>query len=118
MLELADFRQMNKIRQRVDDTVADADTAEALKPCYRQFCKRPTFNDEFLPCFNRRQRHAGRRQRGPGRRADHRRGVVANGVEYEVDCIIYASGFEISGDFRRRLGFEINGRDGLSLFDH
>jgi cyclohexanone monooxygenase len=39
-------------------------------------------------------------------------------VEYEVDCIIYATGFEISSDFRRRLGIEVNGRDGLSLFDH
>ena len=43
---------------------------------------------------------------------------MANGVEYEVDCIIYATGFEISADFRRRLGIEINGRDGLSLFDY
>ena len=52
ILELADFRKMNQIRQRVTSTVTDADTAEALKPYYRQMCKRPTFNDEFLPCFN------------------------------------------------------------------
>ena len=52
VLELADFRKMNQIRQRVDDTVQDPDTAEALKPYYRQMCKRPTFNDEYLACFN------------------------------------------------------------------
>jgi cyclohexanone monooxygenase len=44
--------------------------------------------------------------------------VVANGVEYAVDCIIYASGFEISTAFKRRVGFEIFGRDGLSLYDY
>jgi cyclohexanone monooxygenase len=44
--------------------------------------------------------------------------VVANGVEYEVDCIIYASGFEISTEFHRRVGFDIRGREGLSLFDY
>ena len=52
ILELADFRKMNQIRQRVDETVPDPDTAEALKPYYRQMCKRPTFNDEYLACFN------------------------------------------------------------------
>ena len=46
------------------------------------------------------------------------KGVVANGVEHEVDCIIYASGFEITTEFRRRLGIEVNGRDGVSLFEH
>jgi cyclohexanone monooxygenase len=46
------------------------------------------------------------------------KGVVANGDEYEVDLIVYATGFEISADFHRRLGLEVNGRDGLSLFDH
>jgi len=51
--ELADFQKMNQIRARVDATVTDKATAEALKPWYRQFCKRPTFNDDYLPTFNR-----------------------------------------------------------------
>ena len=118
VVELADFRQMNRIRQRVADTVADADTAEALKPYYRQMCKRPTFNDEYLACFNRDNVTLVDVSEARGVERITARGVVANGHEYEVDCIIYASGFEISGDFRRRLGIEINGRDGLSLFDH
>ena len=53
MMELADFKKMNQIRARVDAIVKDKATAEALKPWYRQFCKRPTFNDEYLPTFNR-----------------------------------------------------------------
>ena len=51
MMELADFRKMNQIRERVDKIVKDKKAAEALKPWYRQFCKRPTFNDEYLPAF-------------------------------------------------------------------
>src|SRR6185312_6127863 len=118
VLELADFRQMNRIRRRVADTVADPDTAESLKPYYRQMCKRPTFNDEFLSCFNRPNVTLVDVSEAQGVERITRRGVVANGREYEVDCIISASGFEISGDFRRRLGIAINGRDDRSLFDH
>ncbi len=71
VVELADFRQMNRLRQRVDDTVEDPATAESLKPYYRQMCKRPTFNDEFLAVLQPRQRHPRRCQRLQGRRADH-----------------------------------------------
>jgi cyclohexanone monooxygenase len=118
VVELADFRQMEQLRRRVAETVADEETAEALKPYYRQMCKRPTFNDEFLECFNRPNVTLVDVSESKGVERITQRGVVANGMEYEVDCIIYASGFEISGDFRRRLGIEINGRDGVSLFDH
>jgi cyclohexanone monooxygenase len=118
VVELADFRQMNRLRQRVEETVGDAATAESLKPYYRQMCKRPTFNDEFLDCFNRDNVTLVDVSESRGVERITPTGVVANGVEYEVDCIIYATGFEISSDFRRRLGIEINGRDGRSLFDH
>ena len=53
LAEVADFKKMNQIRARVDAIVKDKRTAESLKPWYRQFCKRPTFNDEYLPAFNR-----------------------------------------------------------------
>ncbi len=118
VVELADFRKMEQLRGRVADTVADTDTAEALKPWYRVMCKRPTFNDEFLTAFNRDNVTLVDVSGTKGVERITERGVVANGVEYEVDCIIYASGFEISAEFRRRLGIEINGRDGQSLFDH
>jgi cyclohexanone monooxygenase len=118
VVELADFRKMEELRSRVADTVSDQVTAEALKPYYRVMCKRPTFNDEFLECFNRDNVTLIDVSADQGVERITRTGVVAGGQEYEVDCIIYASGFEISADFRRRLGLEINGRDGLSLFDH
>jgi cyclohexanone monooxygenase len=116
--ELADFVKMNTIRARVDETVRDPATAEALKPWYRQFCKRPTFNDDYLPTFNRPNVTLVDVSESQGVERITPAGVVANGIEYPVDCIIYASGFEISTAFRRRVGFDIVGRGGLSIYDY
>jgi cyclohexanone monooxygenase len=118
LMELADYKKMEEIRRRAEELVDDPDTAEALKPYYRRFCKRPTFNDEYLPCFNQDNVTLVDVSETKGVERITAHGVVANGVEHEVDCIIYASGFEITTEFRRRLGLEINGRDGVSLFDH
>ena len=52
-VELAHFEKMGQVRARVDTIVANAATADALKPFYRQFCKRPCFHDEYLDTFNR-----------------------------------------------------------------
>jgi cyclohexanone monooxygenase len=116
--EIADFQKMNEIRHRVDETVSDHDAAEALKPWYRQFCKRPTFNDEYLPTFNRPNVHLVDVSANKGVERITPKGVVANGVEYEVDCIIFATGFEITSAPKRRVSFDIIGREDESLFDH
>ena len=116
-MELADFRKMNQIRSRVDSSVTDADTAEALKPWYRQFCKRPTFNDEYLPTFNRPNvTLVDTDGKGVERLTEH--GIVAGGVEYEVDCLIFATGFEVGTAYTRRAGFEVYGRNGRTLTEH
>jgi cyclohexanone monooxygenase len=117
LMELADFAKMSQIRRRVEEAVADPMVAEALKPYYRQMCKRPTFNDEFLPAFNRDNVTLVDVAASKGIDCITSKGVVANGVEYEVDCIIYASGFEITHNFERRLGLQVNGRNGVSLFE-
>ncbi len=116
--EIADFQKMNSVRARVDETVEDSETAEVLKPWYRMFCKRPTFNDEYLPTFNRPNVELIDVSDAKGVERITENAVVANGVEYEVDCIIYATGFEITSLPRKRVDFDIIGRDGESLFDH
>lgn len=118
IMQIADFKKMNGIRARVDDTVADKDAAGALKPWYRQFCKRPTFNDEYLPTFNLPNVELVDVSEIKGVERITKKGVLANGKEYEVDCIIFASGFEITTAFKRRIGMSITGAGGKSLFDH
>ena len=116
--EIADFQKMNEIRGRVDDTVAKADAAEKLKPWYRQFCKRPTFNDAYLATFNRNNVKLIDVSDAKGVERITENAVVAHGVAYEVDCIIYATGFEITTSAHRRVDFDTLGRGGQSLYDH
>jgi cyclohexanone monooxygenase len=114
MAEIADFRKMNNLRARVDQIVGDPAAAAALKPWYKQWCKRPTFNDEFLPAFNRPNVTLVDTL-GQGVERVTETGVVVNGVEYPVDCLIFATGFEVGTDYTRRAEFEVIGRDGQSL---
>jgi len=116
-LELADFRKMNQVRDRVEKIVADPTVAEDLKAWYRQFCKRPCFNDEYLPTFNRPNVTLVDTE-GKGVERFTKSGVVANGVEYELDCLIFATGFEVGTAYTRRAGLEIRGRDDRTLTDH
>jgi cyclohexanone monooxygenase len=118
IVELTDFQKMEEIRRRVDDTVTDPTTAELLKPYYRVMCKRPTFNDEYLEAFNRENVTLVDVSESKGVERITERGVVANGHEYDVDLIVYASGFETSADLRRRTGVEVIGRDGVHYDDH
>jgi cation diffusion facilitator CzcD-associated flavoprotein CzcO len=112
--ELADFAKMEEIRARVDALVTDPATAEALKPWYGYYCKRPCFHDEYLQAFNR-ENVSLVDTRGRGVEQIGARGVVVDGVEYPVDCLIFATGFEVGTDYTRRTGFEVIGRDGRTL---
>jgi cyclohexanone monooxygenase len=112
--ELADFAKMESIRARVDAVVDNKKTAEALKPYYRQFCKRPCFHDEYLPTYNRPNVTLVDTD-GKGVTRITETGVVVGDDLYEVDCLIYASGFEVGTGWSRRSGFETVGRDGTTI---
>lgn len=113
-MEMADARNMNEVRARIDREVADKVTAEKLKPWYRQWCKRPTFNDNFLAAFNRDNvTLVDTEGQGPTRVT--RDGIVYGDVEYKVDCIIFATGFETGTDYSRRSAYTVKGRDGVTL---
>jgi cation diffusion facilitator CzcD-associated flavoprotein CzcO len=114
--DMADFAKMEEIRARVDSIVTDRDTAEALKPWYGYFCKRPCFHDEYLQTFNRDNVTLVDTQ-GRGVEAISAGGVVVAGAEHSIDCLIFATGFEVGTDYSRRTGFEIIGRKGLTLTD-
>lgn len=113
-MEDADFEKMEEIRARVDAVVADPATAEGLKAWYRQLCKRPCFHDDYLDAYNKPRTHLVHTD-GQGVERITETAVVANGHEYEVDCIIYASGFEVGTEYTRRAGYDVTGRDGVTL---
>jgi cation diffusion facilitator CzcD-associated flavoprotein CzcO len=115
--EDSDFEKMEEIRARVDAIVQDPSTAHNLKAWYRQLCKRPCFHDDYLQAYNRPNTHLVDTD-GKGVERITETGVVVAGVEYEVDCIIYASGFEVGTEYTRRAGFDLTGRDGLTLSEY
>ena len=114
LLEAADFQKMEMVRGRVEAVVSDRAVADALKPWYRQFCKRPCFHDEYLDAFNRENVtlvDTG----GRGVDSVTAGGVVVDGVEYGLDCLIFATGFEVGLGFTHRAGFDVVGVDGVRL---
>jgi cation diffusion facilitator CzcD-associated flavoprotein CzcO len=115
--EYADFEMMSEIHARVDATVKDPQTAERLKPWYNILCKRPCFHDEYLDAFNMSAVHLVDTD-GKGVERITPRGVVVAGSEYQVDCIIYASGFEVGTAPTRRYGFDPIGRGGKRLSEY
>lgn len=117
--EEEDYKIMERLRRRVAEIVDDPATAEALKPYYRFMCKRPTSSEHYLATFNRPNVTLIDVSACKGVERLTENGIVADGLEYEVDCVIFASGFEISTEIHRRFAIDaITGRDGLSLFDH
>ena len=115
--EACDDEKMTEIRARVDAIVADPRTAQGLKPWYRQLCKRPCFHDEYLQAFNEPGVQLVDTE-GRGVEAIDESGVWVGGTHYELDCLIFASGFEVGTDYARRSGFQAAGRGGLLLSEH
>ncbi len=111
----SDDEKMNEIRARVDTVISDQVTAEALKPWYRQLCKRPCFHDEYLQSFNNPNTHLVDTD-GEGITQIDESGVWAGGEHYELDCIILASGFEVH--IVHNAHYDTRGRNGTTLEEH
>ncbi len=112
--EELDYRIMDAHRRRVEELVADPATAEIIKPYYRYLCKRPCFHDEYLPAFNNANVTLIGCPAGIERITGQ--GPVVDGKQYEVDCIIYGTGFEAElTPVYRRAGHEVVGRGGVTL---
>jgi len=112
--EEIDFQVMEAHRRRVEELVHDPATAEIIKPYYRYSCKRPCFHDEYLPALNGTNVTVVDCPAGVERITE--RGPVVDGRQYDVDLIVYATGFEAEmTPLYRRVGHEIVGRDGVTL---
>ncbi|KAL5406014.1 hypothetical protein PMIN06_007568 [Paraphaeosphaeria minitans] len=107
--QIADYKKMNEIRARTDEVVKDKETADSLKPWYNQFAKgnkSTTFNRPNVTLVD---------AKGLGVDRITSTGVVANNHEYSLDCIVYATGFELANEWSHKTGIEIHGRDGLTI---
>ncbi|UCA51984.1 NAD(P)/FAD-dependent oxidoreductase [Streptomyces sp. WA6-1-16] len=115
--EAADAAKMNELRARVDRCVTDPEAAEKLKPWYRYACKRPTFSDLYYPAFNRDNVTLVDTADTHGIERVTADGVVVGGTAYALDCLIFATGFNVgtSGIHSGRL--PVRGRDGVHLLD-
>ncbi|SDO24957.1 Predicted flavoprotein CzcO associated with the cation diffusion facilitator CzcD [Streptomyces sp. cf386] len=115
--EIADFQKMNELRSRVETVVEDPETAEKLKPWYRYMCKRPTFSDQYLQTFNRPNVTLVDTADTHGVERITENAVVVGGTEYEVDCVIFATGFDVgrSGVLSGKL--PVYGRGGAGLLE-
>ncbi|MFJ9392304.1 flavin-containing monooxygenase [Nocardioides sp. NPDC101246] len=110
-----DHATMDRIRARVTEIVEDPATASALQPWYRYACKRPTFSDTYLPTFNRDNVTLVDTADSHGIEQMTERGVVVDEVEYEIDALVFATGFSVgvSGITSGRL--PVTGRGGVQL---
>ncbi|GAB3102196.1 NAD(P)/FAD-dependent oxidoreductase [Aestuariicella hydrocarbonica] len=114
-----DYQVMERMRRRVESLIEDQETSEALKVWYRFLCKRPLSNDDYYDTFNRPNVKLIDVSETQGVERMTENGFVANGEEYDIDCMIFASGFEVTSDLDRRWGIDTyEGRNGISIYDH
>lgn len=109
-----DFEKLEKIRARIDSIVQDPATAESLKPYYFRFCKRPSFHDQYLQSFNLPNVKL-LDTRGAGLDRVTQTGIVFEGTETEIDCLICATGFEVGAFSQKSGGLSLIGRGGMSI---
>ncbi|MGI9344633.1 MAG: flavin-containing monooxygenase [Gammaproteobacteria bacterium] len=115
LMQLADFEKMESIRSRVDELVKDPQIAEKLKPWYNQFCKRPCFHNAYLQSFNRANTHLIDTD-GAGVERIEANSVIANGKEYQLDCLIFATGFVVGSNLTgNQPSYNIEGAHGQTL---
>lgn len=113
--EVADAAKMNELRARVEETVADPDTAEALKPWYRYACKRPTFSDKYYPAFNRDNVTLVDTAETHGIERITENGVVVGDTTYELDCLIFATGFSVGASGISSGKLPVHGRGAVQM---
>ena len=111
--ENANIDYMMRIHKRIDEIVDDPGTADSLKPWYMFMCKRPCFHNEYLPSFNLPNVHLVDTH-GQGITKISPKGPVFEGKEYELDLLIYATGFEVQ---QTGIYNDIVGADGVDLQD-
>ncbi|MBT2486582.1 MULTISPECIES: NAD(P)/FAD-dependent oxidoreductase [unclassified Microbacterium] len=115
--ELEDATTMDRLRARVDEVVENRQTAASLKPWYRYMCKRPGFSDAYLQAFNRPNVTLVDTADTHGITALTETSIVVGDEEYDVDCIIFATGFDVGVSGVVSGTLPVSGRGGRALLE-
>lgn len=113
-----DLPRQNRIRRRVEEVVHDPSVARKLQAWYPTWCKRPCFHGEYLSSFNRENvTLVDTDGQGPDNITID--SIVAGGISYPVDLIIFATGFRapFAGSPASKANMTIRGRNGISMSD-
>lgn len=113
-----DFKRQENVRGRVDEIVKEKGAAEALKPWYSGWCKRPCFHDEYLQTFNRPNVKVVD-TKGQGIQRLNDRGIVFDDKGHDLDLIVFGTGFRMAGASSpaTRANMNVSGRNGRSMTD-
>jgi len=116
LMQKADYTYMEEVRHRIDNTVKNKKTAEALKPWYNRMCKRPCFHDHYLEAFNRPNVQLIDTA-GKGVEKINAHSILFDGEEHQIDCIVFATGF-VLGAYVNGAVFPVYGRGGLAQTEY
>ena len=103
------------IRSKIAEIVEDPETARALTPT-EPYAKRPLCNEGYYETFNRDNVSLVPVKENPIVRITPRGVRTADGVEHEVDILVFATGFDaVDGNYR---AMDLRGRGGLHINEH
>ena len=114
VMQRVDIEKMEELRARIAEVVEDPATAKVLTPWYNYLCKRPLYSDDYLESFNEPNVELVDTD-GRGVEKITEDSVIANGKRYEVDCIIFATGFDVGAAAHVVGGYELLGRKGQTV---
>ncbi len=114
VIQKVDFAKMEDLRSRISETVKDPEVAARMTPWYNYLCKRPLFSDDFLEALNETNVTVVDTD-GKGVTRIDETSVHANGTDFEIDCIIFATGFDVAAAAHKVGGYDLIGRGGISV---
>lgn len=99
-------------KKKIREIVKDPEVLEMLMPDYPIGCKRIVLDTEYFQTYNRDNVTLVDVGDHPIEEITEK-GIVTNGVEYELDCIIFATGYDAMTGALTRI--DIRGRNGASV---
>ncbi len=113
--EVANKAAQDFIKGKIAEIVADPETARKLMP-RDLYAKRPLCDSGYYATFNRDNVELVDIKENPIAEVTPAGVRTSDGVEHEIDILIFATGFDaVDGNYKR---FDLRGRNGLTMADY